>query len=1035
MTKSYTKYYQELNELQQRAVDHTDGPLLIIAGPGTGKTQLLSVRAASIIENKGVSPENILIITFTNAAAKAMKERLAEILGGRGYDVEVSTFHSFANSIILESEEASSYVGDKIQLEDIEALKVLEYALDNTKGVGDIRPFGSPYYYVKEISKRIGELKRDGISPSEFRNRIKDKKALGGRCSEEKYAKRLDALAAVYEAYEDLKKGRSSEILDSRGRYDYDDMILFASQILRKEKALRDRYADTYRYIMVDEYQDTNDSQLDLLLSFLDKKEPNLCCVGDDDQSIFRFQGASVGNFRKIVSRFPNTKIVALKKNYRSDKELIDASARVISLIPENERMEAKALEAVTKYKEKEIEFAELTTEDDELLYLVRKIEYLKDKIAFDKSLSDEERSRPYNNIAVLVRKRSDITAVVDALLRSGIPYATDGKEDISGERRVKQLLDVLDLAATDLSDIEKKDLSLYKVLSADYAEIPQPDILNIIKFANTENQDTNKRRPSILRSFLVMPIHKGSALKLIAPDKLARIQKAITHLLEDAETRSLHTILMDFIKDSGMFSFILKEFESSDILRIRELRAATSFVNMVKRKDLTRPSIRLDEFMDELKTMKEHGIPIQGSLVTLTQDGVRVYTTHGAKGLEFHAVIIPFCVQNRSWPLRPRADLIPLPPEIFSSREKSAGIDDLKKLNMNDETRLFYVAMTRARSHLIFTASPSEGQISSPFISRLCGSAGQPKPEPEESTLRAFMSSTDKNDPFIGTDKILSDLIDNLTLNPTRLNTYLECKRKFLYNDVLKLPGAKKRSLVFGNCVHKACEETYKEFKATRKFPTFRFFKAAFDSALTYQGVDKLMRAQCAGDEQMAKLRRWFDHISRDPVIPVDLEKKLIITVGDGIIFTGKYDKVEQADATGKSVRIVDYKTGKPDDHIKAIESVDDVKNEECDGYLRQLVAYRMLYERGAKGAGPNNVKCGTLIFTEPLGADIRKLGLKKGDFVEKTVAIRDDMVVSLEELIVSSWRSIRSLDFKKLPDRDEKKCGRCDFDSICWG
>ena len=215
------RFYEKLNEKQKLAVDSIDGPLLVLAGPGTGKTQLLSVRANVILKkNPGILPENIIILTYTNAAAKAMKSRLAEIIGPDGYDVEACTFHSFANSIIQESEEAANYVGDKIQLEDVERVKAIEYILDHAKGVDEIRPFNAPYIYLNEILQRIGDLKKDGISPDDLDKYLTNHKEKDPYL-EEKHVARLKSLAVVYRMYEELKDGKNKDIFYERGRYDY----------------------------------------------------------------------------------------------------------------------------------------------------------------------------------------------------------------------------------------------------------------------------------------------------------------------------------------------------------------------------------------------------------------------------------------------------------------------------------------------------------------------------------------------------------------------------------------------------------------------------------------------------------------------------------------------------------------------------------------------------------------------------------------------------------------------------------------------
>lgn len=1014
------KFYAELNEKQRLAVDTIDGPVLVLAGPGTGKTQLLSVRAQAVLnKKKGVLPENIMILTYTNAATKAMKERLAKVIGIDGYDIEVGTFHSFANSIIQESEEAANYVGDKIQMNEVEQVKAIEHILDHAQGVDEIRPFNAPYIYLSETLQKIGELKKDGIKPGDFDNYLAKHRHLETYL-EDKHVKRLKALAVVYRMYEELKEGKNKDIFDERGRYDYDDMILFATEALKKEKGLREKYQKLYLYIMVDEYQDTNGAQLELLFSLLDYSNPNLCCVGDDDQSIYRFQGASVGNFKILKERFPKLKEISLRDNYRSTKDLIQVSKNIIELIPRAERMAEKELETVRDYKDKEIYFREFTTEDEELLYIVDRVKELKERIAVSKELTDEERRHPYNNIAVLVRKRSNILKIIDAFLQAGIPYATDGKEDISQEKRVKQLLDVLELISIDQNNTGQKDLILYKIISCDYFGIPHSEIL---KFVIAVNKKKEKNREVTFLS------------EFFDHFKSHRAARAIKRLFDDAHTRTVHTILLNYIKDSGIFKYILREYADKQILKIRDLRAITSFVNMVKNADLAKPGIGLSDFILEMKTRHDHNLPIQGQLVTMTQDGVRIYTAHGSKGQEFHSVIIPFCLQNKNWPARPIPEKIPLPASLFKTKERIKEKSLLKQLALYDETRLFYVAITRAKSTLAFTASPTENTISSSYLDNIDIHKEVCEYVDEEEILSKSLDLTDLSDPFIGTEAILEDMVSNLSLNPTRINNYITCRRKFLYNDVLKIPGAKKKSLVFGNCVHKALEETYKEYMRSKKFPSFKFFMNEFKKELKNQGVDKTMEMECLKKAESDGITNWFEKASKEPIVPIDLEKKIITTIGENIIFTGKYDKVEWEDEKKALVRIIDYKTGKPDEHIKNISESGDLGSDDCDGYLRQLVCYKLLYEKDKAGSTGRKVSHGVLVFIEPLKSDLRKYGYRKGDYAAHSVEISNGMVREIEELIKKIWSDIKALRFEKLIKRDEDKCGKCDFDDICWG
>ena len=1034
-----------LNKEQKEAVEALDGPLLITAGPGTGKTHLLSARAASIMREKNIPGENILILTYTNAAAKSVKERLAKIVGFEGYKVTAETFHGFANSVILDSEEASAYIKERIQMTDLEKIKSLEYIVDNcTDSVKELRPFGYPYLYIFEIARRISELKNEGITPSDFEKMLQNVKP-DGIYVEKKHMPRLAEFSFIYKKYEELKGGRNKNVFDERGRYDYDDMIIIAIKILAEEQELKKAYQKRYRYIMVDEFQDTNGAQLKLLFSLCEGKNPNLCCVGDDDQSIYRFQGASIANFRLLKERFPRIKVIKLKNNYRSTKEIIDLSSSIIKQIPSKERLdEQKELIPQKRYKKRNVEFLQFTTEDEEIMCITRKIREIANSIKTSKELEAEERKRPYNQIAILVRKRSFILKLIDNFLKTGIPYATDGKEDISCQRRARQMIDVLKLARTATYDLEEKDLVLYGVLSCDFFEIAQGDILKFINFANKRDKKTpSSILTEFIGSFHVDRLDKKPSLSdtkklpflkkltLGEANKMHLASWAIQRLLGDADTRPVHDLLMGFVEDVNLYKFIITEYEKNKILITRELRALTSFINMVKNSSLARPDLVLTEFLDELETMKTHNMPIAGQLVTATQDGVRIITAHASKGLEFHTCIIPFCVQDKSWPLKPLPDRIPIPPSILKAKEKVGTKSEFARLSFFDETRLFYVAASRTKSNLIFTSSPSEDTVASSFFNNM--SIGlKDNEDTEENILKEFFKKGGGEDPLKNTEDALRDLVKNLVLTPTKLNNFLRCKRKFLYDNLLLLPGKKKQSLVFGNCTHKALEDTYRKYKNENKFPDFGFFKASFERELRFQGVNKTIANWCLA--KLGELKVWFKKTRANPVPPIDLEKKKIVTLKGGIIFSGKFDKVEFENEKKKLIRIIDYKTGKPDDHLKKLENESDLKSEKCDNYLRQLVAYKMLYERDTYEPAKYKASHGVLVFLEPIKKTSLKYSLTKGDYIDKKVPITNEMVDELEEVICGAWKEINKLRFDKLPERDPEKCNNCAFNSICW-
>ena len=1042
----------KLNEKQNEAVKALDGPLLIVAGPGTGKTTLLSARAASIVERKKALPENILIVTFTNAAARAMRERLASIMGHEGYNVEVETFHSFANSIVLESEGAINYVKEKIDMTEIEKIRALEYILDNTKGAEALKPFGSPYVHLKEIQGKISELKNEGVSPGVFKKKISKIKP-DGISLEEKHIARLKALSLIYEKYEKLKDRDSSLLFDKRGRKDYDDMVLIALEALAKEKELRKTFRNQYKYIMVDEFQDTNGAQLDLLFHITDPESPNLCVVGDDDQAIYRFQGATLANFRILKERFASLKTIVLKTNYRSTEELVGLSSRIITQLPREERIAVKKLESSRQYKAKKIEFLEFLTEEEELAFIIGEIKRQAKKIEEEGSLLPEERDKPFNNIAILVRKRDQRQRVIEAFLKAGLPYAADGNEDMRQEKRVRQMLDVLDIANVSAESNEKKSLSLYKILSSDYAGASHADILKFIGFVNKRKNEAKDVSLGAYKAYNLFqefqhwfPVDQNKApteresgnleitekLDLENTHALHRVAWAVKRLLLDVRARPAHDILIGYIEDMGIYKFMLKNYEDNNVLRIRDLRALVSFINNLKESSMSRPSLRLDDFMNELDLREVHGMPIEGQLATLSQDGVRIYTAHSAKGLEFHTVFMPFCLEQQSWPVRSKPDVIRLPLDIYKNKERIKEKEKLKLLGLYDELRLFYVASTRAKATLIYTATPEEKVVVSRFLGHLNLDPKRGSPEQEEAFLVEFLKGATDRDPFKDTAGVLKDMAQRTNLTPTKLNNYLECRRKFMYNYILGLPGKKTPHLVFGNCAHKALEDVYGYYMQNGKFPGFDYYKASFGRELEFQGVNDAIKKLCLG--RLETLKDWYNRESKGPVMPVALETDLSVAFPKGLSFKGKFDKVEAE--KGGAVKVIDYKTGTPDKHVKAIQNCRDLAKHECDGYFRQLISYKLVFDRNQRGRKKRTVRRGVLQFLEPVAKTVKKYGLEKGRYFDIEVELTDKMVSELEKLIKKTWEDIQALKFDKLPERDDReRCARCVFSSICWG
>lgn len=338
-TEKYEAAYAGLNPEQRSAVDTVYGPVMVVAGPGTGKTQIIALRAANIVLSTGARPENILLTTFTEAGVASMRARLVSVLGADGYRVAVHTFHAFCTRVMEEYPEYFTSMRLDRSVDDLERYEMIESVLDSMSAE-HLRPVGDPYRYVRSIVSKIDTLKQENVTPAGLRvaterqaeryahelAEIKPtlKKYETTKASQEKHLAKLAELAGAYERYQAM--------LRERGCYDYADMIRFVADALDASDALTAALRERYQYLMVDEYQDTNSLQnhvMHRLAGYGD--EPNLLVVGDDDQSIYRFQGANIENMLEFASRYPEAKTVVLSRNYRSAQAVLDLASGVIA--------------------------------------------------------------------------------------------------------------------------------------------------------------------------------------------------------------------------------------------------------------------------------------------------------------------------------------------------------------------------------------------------------------------------------------------------------------------------------------------------------------------------------------------------------------------------------------------------------------------------------------------------------------------------------------------------------------------------------
>jgi len=475
---NFDSEYKKLNKNQKLAVDTIEGPVMVIAGPGTGKTQILTLRIANILKETDADPENILAITFTESGVGAMRTRLANLIGPEAYSVNITTFHAFCNSIIQDFPESFNHIIGSSAIDELEQIKILEEVILDLK-LTLLKPFGDVLHYLKAIRAGISDLKRENVSPTKFKEILTleekdfesiedlyhDKGAFKGKMKTkyqavEKQIAKNKELLTVYSEYQ--------KVLREKKLYDFTDMIMEVVARLEKDSDLLYQLQERYQYVLVDEHQDTNNGQnrlLELLMNF--HKNPNLFVVGDEKQAIFRFQGASLENFLYFKQIYAGARLISLKENYRSTQGILDGA---YSLSPGVERVRLVSQNKVSKEK---IKVASCKTSESENYFIVSRIkEQIKDGV-------------DAGQIAVLYRDNKDALGLANMLEKLAVPFRVESDQNVFEDDDIEKLLTLFKTIGTFGSNDE-----LARLLHADFLEIDALDIYKLIQKRDSDAYD-----------------------------------------------------------------------------------------------------------------------------------------------------------------------------------------------------------------------------------------------------------------------------------------------------------------------------------------------------------------------------------------------------------------------------------------------------------------------------------------------------------------------------------------------------------------
>lgn len=743
----FKELYAALTTAQKKAVDTVEGPVLVVAGPGTGKTHILTLRIANILRTTQATPGNILVLTFTDSAARTVRRRLIELIGEKeGREVFISTFHGFAEYVLKEHADSFPDFATRRLMGDVENTLLWREVLE-TEEVLYLRTPKSPFHYLKDLSALQRDLVRERISLDAYRawleeegERIKADPALryvrGEKEGELKPdgQKKLDRLQKAYEAariivaYEALK--------EKRGVYDFGDMLRTVVDALQKDAALAAELQETYQYVLADEHQDANALQHALLDALAYDEHPNLFVVGDEKQAIFRFQGADATHFSEFTSRYPRAEVIALSESFRSYQGILDAAHELMGEhAPDREHAELRAT------RDGEAHLSLLVSPDplaerDQVATLI------------ETAIKD---GTPPHEIAVITARNATADLMTEHLRARGVPVLRAGDMALEARPLLRAVLALMRAVANPLDTA-----SLRESLLAPWWEMPLSERASfLLRFRDHELPDALRTTyPSIADTF-------------------ERLQKA-------ALAESALTVFSRLLEESGARGYVLSHAEhiEDDLVLLRKLYMHVE--EMVARDT----NATFKTIVDALTRASEHGLAGVKSSVLQREGLVTVITAHKAKGMEFERVFVLGLTANE-WEKGGKAPLIPTP------------ID--QKRTLDDVLRQFYVALTRAKDRVVisYASETGDGKERAPSVLL---PANLPKVEVAYDPLPILHADTDA--PKLVCDLTKTFLV-NEGLSPSALKEYLESPACFFAKRVLRLREPETPAIAIGNAVH----------------------------------------------------------------------------------------------------------------------------------------------------------------------------------------------------------------------------------------
>jgi len=982
--KIFNENYKALNDEQKQAVDTIYGPVMVVAWPGTGKTQIIGMRTANILLKTDTNPQNIFITTFTEAGVIAIRERLISFIGEEAYKVNISTIHSFASEVIKTFPEKFIEYKASITIDDVEALEIIKEILDNeikNKNVVELTSDYDRYYYLRDIKAAISNLKWEGINSERLLNLTKDqektyaeelseikpslKKYENTRLKQEKHILKLKELDILFNTY--------NKYLRENWKYDFNDMINFVLEKLRTDEDLSYYYAEKFQFIMLDEYQDTNNAQNEIIKLITSPpapllrgegsmNNPNILVVWDDDQSIYRFQGANIENMLDFSKNYVGTKFIVLKHNYRSTSNILDVSS---ALITNNQERLSNKIDVVNKelvssgkYKWYNIPVNLFSASSDieEKAFIIGSI---KEKIThrpMGTSLKSKGRNKGIDikleDIAVIVRNNREVKEYSNLLMQNWIEVESKQKTNILESVYINFLIKYLRV----INDPYEKENDLIDVLRSGILWLNQVDIFKVNRYLYNKNYN---RKVKLTFMDILLNINNILDLPVLDDIKwLILFRYKIFSLWTKFKESNFVEFFNEMISSLNILEYINKNWSFDDSEDIFTL------FNKIKLWNEQDKVFNIDKLLSKLELYKKYNYPINRQILSKTKWWVQVMTSHSSKWLEFEIVYIPW-LYTWNWDSKRMINKLKLPEGIAWE-----WLQNIKASAEEEDRRLFFVALTRAKKELYLSYPAwvwNKPLLRSMFLEEI----------KENITSITFKGNIEeiienelKNDIIIYDSKefdYIEEFLKTYKLSPSDLNVFLSDPKEFLQRVVFKYPFIDNEYTIFGKVYHRTLELFYLKYKKDGKLPEKSYLISTFDVLLKKEILtpDELLKLKEKWNEWLSG---YYDLHSSNIKEPLHLEysfrRKNIVF--NWVPLTGTIDKVERITPLSvpplpgegsldigqqalfrENVALIDYKTWKVKT-LWIIKWLDRYWNKKPweGNYARQLMFYKLLCE-----------------------------------------------------------------------------------------